>query len=72
MTPTEVRSRLIENGYVPVPCDGKNAKSAQWERYTLETARAALTKWARDFSQRQQYRHALRHRTHTRYRYTGH
>jgi len=49
MTPTEVRSRLIENGYVPVPCDGKNAKSAQWERCTLETARAALTKWARDF-----------------------
>ena len=49
MTPTEVRSRLIENGYVPVPCEGKNAKSAQWERYTLETARAALTMWARDF-----------------------
>ena len=49
MTPTEVRSRLIENGYVPVPCAGKNAKSAQWERYTLETARAALTMWARDF-----------------------
>jgi len=39
MTPTEVRSRLIENGYVPVPCDGKNAKSAHWERCTLETAR---------------------------------
>ena len=49
MTPTEVRSLLIENGYVPVPCDGKNAKSAQWERCTLETAQTALTMWARDF-----------------------
>ena len=49
MTPTEVRSRLIENGYVPVPCDGKNAKSAHWERCTLETARTALTMWARDY-----------------------
>ncbi|MGY8668756.1 DUF3631 domain-containing protein [Bradyrhizobium sp. UFLA05-109] len=49
MTPTEVRSRLIENGYVPVPCDGKNAKSEQWERRTLETAQTALTTWARDF-----------------------
>jgi hypothetical protein len=49
MTPTEVRSRLIENGYVPVPCDGKDARSEQWERRTLETAQTALTMWARDF-----------------------
>jgi hypothetical protein len=49
MTPTEVRQSLIANGYVPVPCDGKDAKSEQWERRTLETAQTALTMWARDF-----------------------
>ena len=49
MTPTDVRQRLIENGYVPVPCEGKDARSAQWERRTLETAQTALTMWARDF-----------------------
>jgi hypothetical protein len=49
MTPTEARTRLIENGYVPVPCEGKEAKSEQWERRTLETAQIALTTWARDF-----------------------
>ena len=49
MTPTDVRQRLIENGYVPVPCEGKDARSEQWERRTLDTAQAALTMWARDF-----------------------
>jgi hypothetical protein len=49
MTPTDVRQRLIENGYVPVPCEGKDARSEQWERRTRETAQAALTMWARDF-----------------------
>ena len=49
MTPTDVRQRLIENGYVPVPCEGKDARSEQWERRTLETAQTALTMWARDF-----------------------
>jgi hypothetical protein len=49
MTPTDVRQRLIENGYVPVPCDGKDARSEQWERRTLETAQTALSMWARDF-----------------------
>jgi hypothetical protein len=49
MTPTDVRQRLIENGFVPVPCEGKDARSKQWERRTLETALTALTMWARDF-----------------------
>ena len=53
MTPTEVRSRLIENGYVPVPCDGKNAKSPQWERCTLETAQSCPHDVGQRLSQRQ-------------------
>jgi Protein of unknown function (DUF3631)/Bifunctional DNA primase/polymerase, N-terminal len=48
MTPIEVRLQMIENGYPPVACNGKEPVMRQWERQT-DVSPDTLAVWARDF-----------------------
>jgi hypothetical protein len=48
MTPTDVRTRLAVNGYVPIPCSGKVPVLPRWQKRT-ETSAGDIDIWARTY-----------------------
>jgi len=46
MTPTDVRTRLAVNGYVPIPCSGKVPVLKKWQSRT-ETSAGDIDIWAK-------------------------
>jgi hypothetical protein len=47
MTPTEVRTALMDNGYTPIPCDGKVPPFKSWQ--TTVATKGHLANWARNY-----------------------
>jgi hypothetical protein len=48
MTPTDVRTRLAVNGYVPIPCNGKAPVLKKWQTRT-ETSAGDIDIWAKTY-----------------------
>jgi len=48
MTPTDVRTRLAVNGYVPIPCNGKAPVLKKWQTRT-ETSSGDIDIWAKTY-----------------------
>jgi hypothetical protein len=46
MSPTDVRARLVVNGYVPIPCSGKKPVLKQWQA-RAETSPGDIDIWAK-------------------------
>jgi putative DNA primase/helicase len=47
MTPSEVRIALLENGYVPLPCNGKEPSFKHWSKTVASPMH--ITNWAKNF-----------------------
>ncbi|NGN44339.1 DNA primase [Mesorhizobium sp. CGMCC 1.15528] len=50
-TPTEIRLSLIENGYLPIPVDGKRPRIAGWS--SIKATPASVTAWERGHADHQ-------------------
>ncbi|MGX5723305.1 bifunctional DNA primase/polymerase, partial [Shinella zoogloeoides] len=51
LSPTEIRLRLLENGYLPVPTDGKRPRIPGWS--SLQAGPADIKSWERAYADHQ-------------------
>ncbi|WLR98615.1 AAA family ATPase [Shinella sumterensis] len=48
LSPTEIRLRLLENGYLPIPVDGKRPRISGWS--SLQSGPADIKSWERAYA----------------------
>ena len=51
LSPTEIRLRLLENGYLPIPVDGKRPRVPGWSN--LKATPTAIAAWERGHADHQ-------------------
>jgi hypothetical protein len=66
-TPMEIRTRLVQNGFTPIPVAGKAAVLPEWQKRTV-TSPDDL-EMGQDIPRRQEHRVSVSVCTHLRYRH---